>query len=73
MDWHDGSYYEGEWCKGLQDGEGRLCLPDGRVKEGIFRQNKLLLAGKLPLTKSTAQMATIMEDISEHADDTYAP
>ena len=63
MDWHDGSFYEGEWNKGVQEGQGRLCLPDGRVKEGIFRQNKFQLAGELSLSKpSTAQMDTIMED-----------
>lgn len=40
MVWNDGSYYEGEWSKGLQCGQGRLVLPDGRIKEGQFRNNK---------------------------------
>ena len=48
MEWNDGSFYEGEWHQGLQHGRGRLCLPDGRIKEGMFRNNKFQGAMLMP-------------------------
>ena len=56
MEWNDGSYYEGEWHKGLQHGQGRLCLPDGRVKEGIFRNNKFQGSMLLPSKQSSIML-----------------
>lgn len=40
MTWADGSKYEGDWHKGQKHGEGRLLLPNGRIKEGTFFENK---------------------------------
>jgi hypothetical protein len=42
MTWHDGSIYCGAWEKGMQHGIGRLELPDGRIKEGLFQRNKFI-------------------------------
>jgi|LauGreDrversion4_2_1035121.scaffolds.fasta_scaffold79801_2 hypothetical protein len=39
MHWADGTTYEGEWMKGVQTGKGRLKLPDGTLKVGIFKNN----------------------------------
>jgi hypothetical protein len=39
MHWADGTSYEGEWEKGVQTGKGRLKLPDGTLKVGIFKDN----------------------------------
>jgi hypothetical protein len=39
MLWTDGSCYKGEWVGGIQHGQGTMCFPDGRVKEGIFENN----------------------------------
>ncbi len=39
MFWTDGSVYKGDWVKGIQHGFGKLILPDGTVKEGIFENN----------------------------------
>jgi len=39
MLWTDGSMYEGEWCKGIQHGLGRMIFPDSSVKEGYFENN----------------------------------
>ncbi len=42
MYWNDGSLYKGSWVDGKQEGEGTLYLPDGRVKEGFFENDKFL-------------------------------
>ena len=42
MYWSDGLVYKGNWDKGMQHGLGRLELPDDRVKEGIFKNNKYI-------------------------------
>ena len=39
MYWTDGSCYKGEWMNGIQNGLGAMKFPDGRVKEGIFKNN----------------------------------
>ena len=39
MFWVDGTVYRGEWLKGVQHGYGKLILPDGSVKEGMFEHN----------------------------------
>lgn len=39
MLWTDGSMYEGEWCRGIQHGLGRMIFPDGTQKEGYFQNN----------------------------------
>ena len=56
MFWSDGSVYKGNWHKGLQHGEGRLELPDGRIKQGIFKNNKLAVK------KEVARINTIKEE-----------
>ena len=71
MEWSDGSYYEGEWQKGLQSGHGRLVLPDGRVKAGLFKNNKFqgVSLGTTGAAKSrpknTTQVAAIEEEDEE--------
>ena len=66
MDWSDGSFYEGEWQKGLKHGQGRLVLPDGRVKEGLFRNNKYC-GGRAPTSpdQNTIQKQVIREEDGE--------
>lgn len=39
MNWADGTVYEGQWVKGVQSGKGRLRLPNGSLKVGIFKEN----------------------------------
>ena len=39
MRWTDGSYYEGQWDAGIQHGVGKMVLPNGVIKEGIFENN----------------------------------
>ena len=42
MHWADGTTYEGEWVKGVQSGKGKLKLPDGTLKIGIFKDNLII-------------------------------
>ena len=42
MYWGDGSYYKGEWVRGIQHGEGMLFLPGQGVKKGKFKDNVLV-------------------------------
>lgn len=60
MTWHDGSVYRGAWEHGMQHGLGRLELPDGRVKEGLFRQNKFVESPG----KSSVKMEPMLSDNS---------
>ena len=46
MRWNDGSSYKGEWHKGMQDGWGILQLPNGKVREGMWKKNKYVGKGK---------------------------
>ena len=46
MTWKDGSNYKGTWTKGLQEGWGTLTLPDGKVREGLWKKNKFKGPGK---------------------------
>jgi hypothetical protein len=39
MTWTDGSMYHGNWIKGIQHGNGKMCFPNGVVKEGVFENN----------------------------------
>jgi hypothetical protein len=39
MRWTDGSWYQGEWDRGIQHGYGKMTFPDGTVKEGYFENN----------------------------------
>lgn len=39
MKWVNGTVYEGNWVNGVQQGEGKLTMPDGNVKEGNFQNN----------------------------------
>jgi hypothetical protein len=39
MNWPDGTVYEGEWKRGVQTGLGRLKMPDGTFKQGVFKDN----------------------------------
>lgn len=39
----DGSKYEGQFKKGLKNGQGKYFLPDGRIhQEGIWRDDKFV-------------------------------
>ncbi len=42
MEWTDGSKYMGEWKNGIQNGHGVMSFPNGRKKEGIFKNNVYL-------------------------------
>jgi len=42
MHWADGTTYEGEWEKGVQCGKGKLLMPDGTMKVGIFKDNVIV-------------------------------
>ena len=42
MYWGDGSYYKGEWVRGIQHGEGMLFLPGQGIKKGKFKDNVLV-------------------------------
>jgi hypothetical protein len=46
MRWTDGSYYTGEWIRGIQHGYGKIVFPDGTEKEGYFENN--IYIGPLP-------------------------
>jgi hypothetical protein len=46
MRWTDGSYYVGEWVRGIQHGYGKIVFPDGTEKEGYFENN--MYVGPLP-------------------------
>jgi len=39
MYWVDGTTYKGQWEYGAQHGHGKLYLPNGEIKEGIFENN----------------------------------
>lgn len=39
MYWIDKSYYKGMWEKGIQNGEGEMCMPNQTPKKGIFKNN----------------------------------
>jgi len=67
MYWNDGSIYKGSWKQGLQHGEGILWMADGRVKEGIFKENKFFekKVVKLP--------PPIMEDATSDENIEYSP
>ena len=41
MNWVDGSYYKGDWDKGVEQGEGEMKI-DGKVKYGIFENGCLV-------------------------------
>jgi hypothetical protein len=49
MKWTDGSYYLGEWVRGIQHGYGKIVFPDGTEKEGYFENN--IFIGPLPREK----------------------
>lgn len=49
MYWNDGSVYKGEWKNGSQEGEGILYMADGRMKEGIFQNNRFIERKKVIL------------------------
>ena len=42
MYWSDGSYYKGEWQKGIQHGEGAIYVPSQGLKRGKFLNNVLV-------------------------------
>lgn len=46
MKWIDGSFYIGQWEKGIQHGYGRIVFPDGTTKEGYFENN--IFRGAIP-------------------------
>jgi len=46
MKWTDGSYYTGEWIRGIQHGYGKIVFPDNTEKEGYFENN--IYIGPLP-------------------------
>ena len=67
MYWNDGSIYKGRWKQGLQHGEGILQMPDGRVKEGIFQENKFI-------EKKTVKLPPpIMEDATSDENEEIIP
>lgn len=39
MYWTDGSYYKGNWERGIQHGEGEMCMPGEVPKRGMFECN----------------------------------
>jgi len=39
MRWTDGSWYQGEWDRGIQHGYGKMTFPDNTTKEGYFENN----------------------------------
>jgi hypothetical protein len=39
----DGSYYKGQWNRGVQAGRGEIYKVGSRVKNGIFEKNKLIV------------------------------
>ena len=39
MNWTDGSYYKGEWVRGVQNGQGKMIYSDGTIKKGHFENN----------------------------------
>ena len=42
MHWKDGSYYKGEWNKGVQHGQGEMSIIENGVKKfkrGKFKKN----------------------------------
>ena len=46
MKWTDGSFYIGEWLRGIQHGLGKMVFPDGTFKQGYFENNQFI--GPLP-------------------------
>jgi len=46
MKWSDGTYYLGEWHRGIQHGYGKIVFPDATEKEGYFENN--IFMGPLP-------------------------
>ena len=42
MHWADGSSYKGDWELGKQHGFGLISLPNGKVKQGKFVNNKFI-------------------------------
>lgn len=49
MYWNDGSIYKGQWKDGQQEGEGILYMADGRIKEGLFQNNRFVERRKVNL------------------------
>lgn len=39
MYWKDGSCYKGNWVDNVQNGYGKIIMPDGSIHEGIFKNN----------------------------------
>jgi len=59
MRWTDGSQYIGQWVKGVQNGFGRITLPDGTCKEGFFQQNVYrgpMIPEDFDISKITSQL-----------------
>ena len=46
MYWNDGSFYKGEWRKGIQHGEGEIYVPSEGYKKGLFENNVLVIVEK---------------------------
>ena len=65
MHWLDGTVYCGKWMFGAQHGKGKLTLPDGDVKEGIFENNVYI--GEVPEDYVSEEMLVEEEanDINE--------
>lgn len=63
MYWNDGSIYKGSWFAGLQQGEGILQMPDGRVKEGIFHENKFVEKKSVKLPPPIMEEASTDENL----------
>jgi hypothetical protein len=57
MYWGDGSYYKGEWVKGIQHGEGLLFVPGQGLKKGLFKDNVMveILEEEVPMGHSHPQ------------------
>ena len=45
MFWTDGSYYKGLWERGIQHGEGEMCMPGETPKKGLFECNVYIGTG----------------------------
>lgn len=53
MKWADGSFYEGQWYQGVQNGIGKASMADGKQRQGVFKMNEFLSTNRPQTAKAS--------------------
>jgi hypothetical protein len=68
--WANGVYYEGQWKKGMMEGEGKMVYPDSIVT-GVWKEDKYMGKKEVPPYAIVSSMSVARSVITKTRDGNY--